>query len=102
MNYEKRITSINELARLVVRTMASKEDLVGLATKEDLTLLATKEDLAGVKTELKADIQRVENRLDGDIRRVENKLNAVIDRELPVHDRRISRVEKVLKLPKLV
>jgi hypothetical protein len=79
MNNEEDITTVTDLARLIVKMMASKEDLIGLATKNDLADLATKTDL----------------------KRVENKLDAVIDRTIPDHDRRISRVEKILKLPNI-
>lgn len=38
------ITTIEDLARLIQNTMASKEDLQALATKEDLEELTTKVD----------------------------------------------------------
>ena len=54
------ITTIEGLAELIQRSMASKEDLKGMATKDDLKELATKEDLQEVtdrldKLEIKVD-----------------------------------------------
>ena len=50
---QEKISTIEDLALLIQRTMASKEDLAGLASKDDLVGLASKED-----------IQEVNNRLD--------------------------------------
>lgn len=52
---EKEITTIEELAEMIQRTMASKEDLEGLATKEDV------KELRG---EMNAQFGEVDTRLD--------------------------------------
>jgi hypothetical protein len=59
-------TTIEELAIMIQRTMASKEDLKGMASKEDLNDMANKEDLNGMasKEDLKGFRDEVVNRLD--------------------------------------
>lgn len=52
---EKEITTIEDLAEMIQRTMASKEDLEGLTTKEDL------KELRG---EMNAQFGEVDTRLD--------------------------------------
>lgn len=59
---EEDITTIEGLATLIQRTMASKEDLKGLATKEDLEQFATKEDLKQLAT--KEDLHLLERKLE--------------------------------------
>lgn len=48
----KKKMTIDDLAALMQRTMASKEDLERFATKEDLERFATKEDLAQLRSEM--------------------------------------------------
>src|SRR5258705_7226164 len=43
---KKKITTIEGLAEMVAKTMASKNDLARFATKDDLGLMASKDDLS--------------------------------------------------------
>ncbi|ARU60187.1 hypothetical protein CBW65_03285 [Tumebacillus avium] len=59
---ENRFNRLENIVDEIVRTMATKEDLVGFATKEDLAGFATKEDLAGFAT--KEDLERFATKED--------------------------------------
>lgn len=62
----KKNMTINDLAALMQRTMASKEDLERFATKEDLERFATKKDLErfATKLEMEAGFFAVNRRID--------------------------------------
>jgi predicted nuclease with TOPRIM domain len=59
---EKPITAIEDLARLIQNTMASKEDIQGLASKEDIK--EVKEDIQELQEEMNARFEKVDAHLD--------------------------------------
>lgn len=69
-------TTIEDLAIMIQRTMASKEDLTYMATKEDLKGFATKDDLKGFATkedmnEFRAEVNTHFDHLDARVGRIE-------------------------------
>ena len=84
---QEEISTIEDLALLIQRTMASKEDLVGLASKEDLDGLASKEDLVGLAS--KEDIKEINNHLDhldARVGRIEADINEMNDNIVHRHE----------------
>jgi hypothetical protein len=63
---EGKIQTIEDLAALMMETMASKEDIQGLATKDDIKELRTetKNDIKQSRTEMNQKFNSVETRLD--------------------------------------
>jgi predicted nucleic acid-binding Zn-ribbon protein len=59
---EKPITTIEDLARLIQNTMASKEDIQGLAGKEDIKKV--EEDMQELRDEMNERFEPVDARLD--------------------------------------
>lgn len=58
----EKISTIEDLAALIQRTIASKEDIQGFATKEDLQGFATKKDLEAFAT--KEDLEALATKED--------------------------------------
>lgn len=56
--------TLEDLAEMIQRTMASKEDLKQFATKEDLESLTTKEDLKKLEQRMDERFDHVDARLD--------------------------------------
>ncbi|MDP3769413.1 MAG: hypothetical protein U1A23_04860 [Candidatus Sungbacteria bacterium] len=93
-----KIKTIEDLAVLIQKTMASKEDIVelaskedlaGLASKEDIIDLASKEDLGELREEMNGRFDKVEGRLDHlDARmgRVEADIHELRDEVVYKHD----------------
>ena len=94
----KKIT-IEDLAALIQRTMASKEDLKLLATKDDLKLLATKEELKLLATDMKEFRRETQDGLRAVNRRIDLLHEDISDlpdmrEELRDLDKRMGRVER--------
>jgi tetrahydromethanopterin S-methyltransferase subunit G len=99
---EGNITTIEDLAALIMETMASKEDIQGLASKEDVQELRTemKQEFAVVHSRLDTLDTRVDN-LDARVGRIEADVHAW--RDEMVHRRefedvldRVKYIEKKL------
>lgn len=97
----RKVTTIEDLAALIQRTMATKEDLEGLATKQDLEAFATKEDLKGLAS--KEDLRKLEQRMEDGFLDVNRRIDLLhedisdlpdIRDEVRDLDRRVNRVER--------
>ncbi len=71
--------TIDDLAALMQRTMASKEDLERFATKEDLERFATKEDLErfATKEDLKTLGYKLEQKMDAGFFAVNSRIDSL-------------------------
>src|SRR3989344_3945952 len=101
----KKKMSIEDLALIIEKTVAKKEDLEGLATKEDLKRFATKEDIKNMAT--KDDIRRLETEIHearheiqgvkDELETVHEVVDRIDDKDLPNIKRRVSILEKITK-----
>ena len=105
----KKTMTIDDLAALMQRTMASKEDLERFATKEDLERFVTKEDLESFATKedlerfaTKEDFHRLEQKMDAGFFAVNSRIDSLredvsdlpdIREELIYLDERLTHVE---------
>jgi hypothetical protein len=74
---EGKIQTIEDLAALIMETMASKEDIQGLATKEDIQGLATKEDIQELRTEMNERLDHLDarvGRMEADIHELRGEI----------------------------
>ena len=71
----EKVTTIEALAAMIQRTMASKEDLERFATKEDLERFATKEDLERFATKEDLETLRSEMATKKDLHALEQKMD---------------------------
>ena len=91
--------TINDLAELIERTIAKKEDLQRLTAKVDglekkMADLATKEDLADLKAELKDEIGALRAEMNEEIAKVHKARG--YGREIDELSSRLKRVEQKL------
>ena len=92
----KKKMSIEDLAFIIEKTVAKKEDLDGLATKEDIKNMATKDDIRRLETEIhevRHEIQGVKDELET----VHEVVDRIDDKDLPNIKRRVSILEKITK-----
>lgn len=70
-------TTIEDLAIMIQRTMASKEDLTYMATKEDLKAFATKEDMNEFRVEVNTHFDHLDarvGRIEADIHELRGEI----------------------------
>lgn len=88
----KKSMTIDDLAALMQRTMASKEDLERFATKEDLERFATKEDFRRLEQKVDSGFFAVNSRIDS----LHNDISDLPDMREELQDLgiRMDRVER--------
>jgi hypothetical protein len=101
---KKKNMTIDDLARIIEKTMATKEDLAGLATKEDIAAIrdemATKDDLAAIRNEmatkddLKAEVGALRSEMHIEFAKLRKELN--FGPEIDELRHRVIRLEKQL------
>ena len=100
MKPKKKIETLDDLAAVIQRTMASKEDLEGLATKEDIANLDNR--VSNLDNRLTNRISEVDEHvrdLAQDISKIDRKLEGVPSlAEFDELRKRLERVEKKVGL----